>query len=78
MKVSYGSPGHRGVTHLMAIGDDGIVTIAAPTGGPFAPFTAQRVGRVAIATAIVGLVFGMPRVAAAGGGACLALYFAGR
>lgn len=24
MQISYGSPGHRGVTHLVAVGDDGV------------------------------------------------------
>jgi hypothetical protein len=81
MNVSYGSPGHRGVTHLMAVGDDGVVTVAAPaqaTGGPFAPLTAQRVYRAAIAATVVGLVFGMPRVTAFGAGAGLAMFFAGQ
>jgi len=66
MKISYGPPGHRGVSHLMAVGADEL--------GPTP--TAQAVDRGmtgAVIATVAGAVLGMPRLTAGGIGALLAL-----
>ena len=66
MKISYGSPGHRGVSHLMAVGADEL----GPT--PTAQVVDRGLAGAAIA-AVAGAIFGMPKLAAGGIGALLAL-----
>jgi hypothetical protein len=60
MRVSYGPPGHKGVTRLMAVGDDD---------GP----PADGALLVAAGAGILGMLLGIRSMTYAGGGAALAL-----
>jgi voltage-gated potassium channel Kch len=67
MKVSYGSPGHKGVTTLMAVGADEL--------GESSTEEAVRIGSWgALAVAILGSVTGEETLAKAGAGAAAALF----
>jgi len=66
MKISFGSPGHRGVTHLMAVGADEL----GPT--PTDHVVTRGLQGAAIAS-LAGAMFRMPKLTAGGIGALLAL-----
>jgi hypothetical protein len=60
MRVSYGPPGHKGVTRLMAVGDDD----APPADGALL---------VAAGAGILGMLLGIRSMTYGGAGAALAL-----
>lgn len=61
MKISYGTPGHRGVTHLVAVGDD--VDAATTT-------IEKTVSGAGLAVAFLGALVGSSRAFWAGAGVC--------
>lgn len=57
MQVAYGPPGHRGVTHLMAVGDD------APKPGPDLKTIAKWAGIAwLVMWAVSGISPGLPKL----------------
>lgn len=67
MKVSYGEPGNRGVTTLMAVGADDIDNTAAEA-------ALNKGTVVALAASAVGFLLGIKTVRNMGLGGALALY----
>lgn len=60
MQISYGTPGHRGVTHLVAVGDDGTDVALLST--------EKAVSGAGLIAMMVGIVIGSKRVYYAGAG----------
>lgn len=73
MQISYGPPGHRGVTHLVAVGDDADLDTTT---------TEAYVSGGGILAMLAGALLGSKRVAYAGagvaGGILLVRYLRGR
>jgi hypothetical protein len=69
MHVAYGPPGHKGVTHLVAIGADELDDPSSKDADR--AITTALVGSVAIAG--LGMLLGSSTLRTAGGGATLAL-----
>lgn len=66
MRIDYGTPGHRGVTHLMAVGD-------SEYSDPAVLEVVKRGGMVAGAAVLAGWLLGAGRVTNMGLGAVAAL-----
>ena len=65
--ISYGSPGHRGVTHLVAIGDtEDSLTLS----------TEKKTSFAGIAVMAIGAVVGSPRMFWGGAGVAAGIMFA--
>jgi hypothetical protein len=62
MKISYGPPGQRGVTTLMAVGDDAELASATKTGA-----------WISLGVMATGWLLGSPRLADVGAGGAIAL-----
>jgi hypothetical protein len=65
MQVSYGSPGHRGVTDLMAVGADDLEETSADR-------AARNMTMLGVAVALVGVLVGSKAAKYAGAGAAVA------